>query len=175
MSLILTAAGLVASGIGAGIKAYKNTQAEKLAEQNYNAQRTSLLSDLYSNPLDSISNKAILSQMYRRIRKNNEAVENMATAGGATFENTLAAKQASNDAMENIASGMMQNDQVRKDATKQQLLNLDSKRTAKRIDSARRTGEGWASMGNKAFDSFTSLGGLMLENDYALKDLLKWQ
>ena len=174
MSLVLTAAGLIASGIGAGIKAYKNTQADKLAEQNYNAQRQSLLSDMYSNPLDSSSNQAILSQMDRRLKKNNEAIENMAAAGGATFENTLAAKQASNDAMANVVSGMMQGEQARKDAYKQQLLNLDSQRTAQRMNSMRESGEAWSSFGNKAFDSFSSLGGLMLENGYTFKDLLKW-
>ena len=63
MSLVLTGLGLAASAVGAGINAYQNAQANKLAEANYNKQRGQLLTDMYANPLDSVANKALLSQM----------------------------------------------------------------------------------------------------------------
>lgn len=174
MSLILTGIGLLASGIGAGIKAYKNNQAKKEAASALAMQRESILSDMYSNPLDSVSNVALLSRMDRKIRRNNEAVENMAAAGGATFENTLAAKQASNEAIADVYSGVLEGDQARKDAYKQQLLNIDSQRVAQRVAALQNAGEGWAQFGNNMSGAFTTLGGSMLESGKGFKDLLKF-
>lgn len=163
------------SAIGTGIQAFQNAKANKLAEENYNAQRGSLLTDMYANPLDSVANKALLSQMDRRLEKRNEAIENQAAAGGATFENTLAAKQAGNDAMADVVSGLMQGEQARKDAIRGQLLNLDSQRTAQQIEAKRQSGAAWASLGNAVGGSFTTLGGTMLENGIPLKDLFKFK
>lgn len=175
MSLILTAAGLAASAIGAGVNAYQNAQANKLAEENYNNQRRLMLSDRYANPLDSIANKALLSQMDRRLNKREEAIENQAAAGGATFENTLAAKQASNEAMADVVSGIMQGETARRDAMKQQLLNLDSQRTAQQIAARQQSGQNWMSLANNLSGSLTTLGGTALENDLSFKDLLsRW-
>lgn len=175
MSLILTAAGLAASTLGAGINAYQNAQANKLAETNYNNQRGQLLTDMYASPLDSVANKALLSQMDRRLAKQNEAVMNQAAAGGATFENTLAAKQAGNEAMADVVSGLMQGETARRDAMKQQLLNLDMQRTAQQMAAKQQAGQAWASMGDNAFGAFTDLGGTMIENGVALKDLFKFK
>lgn len=173
MSLILAGAGLLTSAIGAGMNAYQNAKANKLAEENYSKQRESLLVDKYANPLDSVANKALLSQMDRRLEKQEEAVANQAAAGGATFENTLAAKQASNEAMADVVSGVMQGEQARQDAIRNQLLNLDSQRTAQQMAAKQASGQGWMSMANSLAGSFNTLGGVMLENDLKFKDLLK--
>lgn len=174
MSLLLTGLGLAASAIGTGIQSYQNAKADKQAEEAYKKQRESLLTDLYANPLDSVANKALLSQMGRRLDKQEEAVANRAAAGGATFENTLAAKQAGNEAMADVVSGVMQGEQARQDNIRGQLLNLDQQRTAQQVAARQQSGAGWASMGNAAFGAFTDLGGVMLENGLGFKDLLKW-
>lgn len=167
--------GLATSLIGAGINAHQNAKANELAQQNYNKQRESLLTDMYANPLDSVANKALLSQMDRRLADQNKAIQNQAAASGATFENTLAAKQAGNDAMADVVSGIMQGEQARKDSYKNQLLNLDQQRTAQQIAAKQQSGQNWASLGNNVFSSFTDLGGTMLDNDMGFKDLLtKW-
>lgn len=175
MSLILAGVGLAASAIGAGIQAAQNAKANKLAEQNYNRTRGQLLTDMYASPLDSIANKALLSQMDRRLEKQNEAIENRAAAGGATFENTLAAKQAGNEVMADAVTGLVQGETARRDAYKSQLLNLDSQRTAQQIAAKQQSGAGWASLGNNVSSAFTNLGGTMLENDIPLKDLFKFK
>jgi hypothetical protein len=175
MSLVLTAAGLAASAIGAGLNAYQNSQANKLAEASYNRQRGQLLTDMYANPLDSVANKALLSQMDRRLAKQNEAVMNQAAAGGATFENTLAAKQAGNEAMADVVSGIMQGETARRDAFRQQLLNIDSQRTAQQIAAKQQAGQNWLTMGNNMSDAFVNLGGTMLENGIPLADLFKFK
>ena len=173
MSLILAGIGALTSAIGTGIQAYQNKKADEIAEKNYQQQRGSLLTDMYTNPLDSVANKALLSQMDRRLDKQEEAVANQAAAGGATFENTLAAKQASNEAMADVVSGIMQNETARQDALKSQLLNLDSQRTAEKVAMKQQSGQNWANMFNSVSGGLTSLGGTMLDNGLGLKDLLK--
>lgn len=173
MSLIVTGLGLLASAIGAGVKAHQNAKANQLAEKNYQAQRGQLLTDMYANPLDSVANKSLLSQMDRRLNKQEEAIQNQATAGGATFENVLAAKQASNEAMADVVSGIMQGETARQDAFRNQLLNLDSQRTSQQIAAKQASGQAWATLGNNVSSAFTTLGGTMLENDIPLKDLFK--
>ena len=173
MSLILPLIGLGISAIGAGIQANQNAKANQLAEENYKRTRGSLLADMHTNPLDLVANKSLLSQMDRRLNKQEEAVENKAAAGGATFENTLAAKQASNEAMADVVSNMMQGEQARQDAYRNQLLNLDSQRTSQQIAAKQQSGAGWASLPNGLSGSLSTLGGTMLENNVPLKDLFK--
>lgn len=162
LPFILAGVGAAANAIGAGINAYQNSQANKLAEENYKATRQRLLTDMYANPLDSVANKALLSQMDRRLNKREEAIQNQAAAGGATFENTLAAKQASNEAMADVVSGIMQGEQARQDAFREQLLNLDSQRTAQQIAAKQQAGQGWMSLMSGLGGSLTTLGGTLL-------------
>ena len=89
---------------------------------------------------------------------------NQAAAGGATFENTLAAKQASNEAMADVVSGIMQGETARQDAFRNQLLNLDQQRTAQKMALKQQSGANWANMFNNLSGSLTTLGGTMIEN-----------
>lgn len=175
MSLILPLIGLGMSTIGTGINAFQNAKANEAAQASYNRTRRQLLQDKYANPLDSVANKALLSQMDRRLNKQEEKVENIATAGGATFENTLAAKQASNEAMADVVSGIMQGEQARQDSYRNQLLNLDSQRTAQQIAAKQAAGQNWAALGNNAFGAMTTLGGTMIENGIPLSELFKFR
>lgn len=175
MSIVLPLIGLGVSAIGTGINAYQNSKANKLAEDNYNKTRDRLLTDMYANPLDSVANKALLSQMDRRLNKQEKKIENAAAAGGATFENTLAAKQASNEAMADVVTGIMLNEQQRQDSMRQALLDLDSKRTEQLMGQKQQSGANWAGLANNISGSLTTLGGTMLENDIPLSELFKFK
>jgi hypothetical protein len=175
MSLVLTGLGLLASGLGTGISAFKNAQNNDIAEDSYSRQQGRLLTDLYVSPYDRLENRALLTQADRRIRQSNKAIDNQAAAGGATFENTLAAKQKGNEAMADIMVGMAQTDGARKDSIRQQLLNLDSQRTAQRIAANQASGQMWATLGNNVSDAFSTLGGTMLETGTSFADLLKFK
>lgn len=175
LPLLLPLIGLATSAIGTGVNAAQNAKANKLAEENYDETRRLILAEKYSNPLDNVANKALLSQMGRRLDKQEEAIENRAAAGGATFENTLAAKQAGNEAMADAVSGLLQGEQARQDRFTQQLLNLDSQRTAQQIAAKQNSGKMWSQLGNNVFSAATTLGGVMLENDIPLKDLFKFK
>lgn len=163
------------SAIGKGIQARQNAKANELAEENYNKQRDRLLTDMYTSPLDLVANKALLSQMDRRLNKREEVINNQAAAGGATFENTLAAKQASNEAMADVVSGLMQGETARRDAITNQLLNIDSQRTAQQIAAKQQSGAGWASLAGSVAGGLNTLGGTMLEHNIPLKDLFKFK
>lgn len=152
------------SAVGAGIQARNNAKANEMAGDNYNRTRGLLLADKYTNPLDMVANKALLSQMDRRLNKQEEAIANQAAAGGATFENVLAAKQASNEAMADVVSGIMQGETARQDAFRQQLLNLDSQRVAQQIASKQQSGANWANLFNNVSGSIATLGGAMIDN-----------
>ena len=173
MSLVLPLIGLATSAIGAGFQASQNAKAGKLAEENYYQTRGRLLTDMHTNPLDLVANKALLSQMDRRLNKQEEKVENMAAAGGATFENTLAAKQAGNEAMADVVSGIMQGETARQDAFRNQLLDIESRRTQQQINQKIQSGAGWASLANGLSGSLTTLGGTMLEHNIPLGQLFK--
>lgn len=163
------------SAIGTGIQASKNAKANALAEENYNKTRERLLTDMHTNPLDLVANKALLSQMDRRLDKQEKAIENRAAAGGATFENTLAAKQASNEAMADVVSGLMQGETARQDAFRNQLLDIESRRTAQQMAAKQQSGTAWAGLANNVSGAFTTLGGTMLENNIPLSELFKFK
>lgn len=163
LPLLLPLIGMGISAIGTGIQASQNAKANRLAQDNYNRTRDVLLSDKYTNPLDLVANKALLSQMDRRLNKREEAIENQAAAGGATVENVLAAKQASNEVMADVVSGLMQGETARQDAIRNQLLNVDSQRVAQQMATKQVSGANWANMFGNVSSGLTDLGGLMLE------------
>lgn len=175
MSIILPLIGMGISAIGAGIQASQNAKANQLAEEHYNQTRRRLLTDMRTNPLDLVANKALLSQMDRRLNKREEAIDNAAAAGGATFENTLAAKQASNDAMADVVSNIMQGETARQDAFRNQLLDIESRRTQQQINAKQQSGAGWASLANGLSGSLSTLGGTMLEHNIPLSELFKFK
>lgn len=175
MSLLLPLIGLGISAIGAGVQASQNAKASKLAEEHYSQTRDRLLTDMHTNPLDLVANKALLTQMDRRLNKREKAIDNQMAAGGATFENTLAAKQAGNEAMADAVSGIMQGEQARQDAFRNQLLDIESRRTQQQIAAKQQSGAGWASLANNVFGAFTTLGGTMIENGIPLNELFKFK
>lgn len=164
LPLILMGASALTSAIGTGIQANQNAAANSIAEGYYNTTRERLLSDMYANPLDSVANKAILSQMDRRLNKQERAIENRATAGGATFENTLAAKQASNEAMADVVSGVLQGEQARQDSMRNQLLDIESRRTQQQMQTKQQSGQMWANLLGNVADSAITLGGTYLKS-----------
>lgn len=167
MSLILPLIGMAASAIGAGIQAGQNARAQRKAEDAYNRQRQMLS----INPLDLVENKALLSRIDSSLNKQEEKIENQAAAGGATTENILAAKQAGNEVMSDVASNVLQGMHERRN----QLFNLDSQRTAQQIAAMQQSGQNWANLASGISGSLTTLGGTMLENDIPLKDLFKFR
>jgi hypothetical protein len=151
------------SAVGTGIQAGQNAKANKLSEEYFSNTRERLLTDMHANPLDSVANKALLSQMDRRLNKQEEKVQNAATAGGATFENVLAAKQASNDAMADVVSGIMQGEQARQDSFRNQLLNIESQRVQNQVATKQASGQAWSNLASGIAGGLSLYGASLLK------------
>ena len=165
---VLPLIGMGINAIGSGINSFQQSKANDIAEQHFQNTRARLLTDMYANPLDSVANKALLSQMDRRLNKREAAIDNQAAAGGATFENTLAAKQASNEAMADVVSGIMQGEQARQDEFRRQLLDLDSKRTAQQMAIKQQSGQNWSNLFGNIAGGVNSFGAAKLMGDSLL-------
>lgn len=175
LPLLIPLISLGISAVGTGIQAGQNAKANRMAEDNYNSSRQRLLTDMNENPLDSVANKALLSQMDRRLNKRERAIDNQAAAGGATFENRLAAKQASNEAMADVVSSIMQGETARQDMFRNQLLDIESRRTQQRAAAMQQSGAAWASMANNVASSFNTFGGTMIENGVPVDEWFKFR
>lgn len=168
MSLTLAGAALIgsalASGVGAFASASQNSKAKQAEQENYDKSRGTLLTDYYTSPLDSISNQALLKQMDERVRQNNEAIENKAIAGGATFENTLAAKNAANQTIANAQSDILRSEEARRRAIQSQLLSLDSAHTGNIINNYRANSQNWGNWASGVSSGLINLGAIGVEN-----------
>lgn len=173
LPLLLPLIGMGMSAIGSGVQSLQIAQADDIASAEYNRQRELLLRDKYASPLDSVANKALLSQMDRRLKKQEDKISNQAAAGGATFENTLAAKQASNEVMADVVSGIMQGEQARQDSIREQLLNLDSQRAGQKMQAKIASGANWAGLFNNVGSGLSDLGGVMVNNNLKFGDLFR--
>lgn len=122
IGLGIAAAGATAGAIGSSVNNQKQ-QAERT--RMYNQSRDFLNSEYYRDPLSTVGNRALLKQMNERMKKQNEALENRAVAGGATMENMLAARQASNETMGNVYTHLLMGEDARRQAINQQKLQLD--------------------------------------------------
>lgn len=144
----LAAASAILALAGAVGQSISNAKAQEIQQRNYQNNKSRLLTDLYTSPLDNVSNQALLRQLDERVAKNNEAVANRAVAGNATFENTLAAKQAGNEAVSNAYSSLLQSEDRRRRALNNQILALDSQNAQANIAAAQANGKAWNDWGS---------------------------
>jgi hypothetical protein len=75
--------------------------------------------------------------------------------------------------MADVVSGIMQGEQARQDSFRNQLLDIESRRTGQQIAAKQAAGQNWAGLANGVAGSLNTLGGTMLENNIPLKDLFK--
>lgn len=162
LSLIIGGVSALAQGGGALLSSQKQQRASAIEQANYANQQNVLNAEKYRDPLSSVSNKALLKQLDERIDKTSEALENRAIAGGATFENSLAAKQASNQAISDTVSSMMQGEEARKASYTNSLLQLDTQHAANQIAQQQAAAQNWANWGNAMAGSVQNLGATYL-------------
>lgn len=112
----LISAGVAAlSTLGGAIGGSVNREkAEQERKRAYDEYKSYLNSEYYRDPLSTIGNKALLKGLDQRMKKQNEALENRAIAGGATMENQLAARKANNEVMGNVFSNLLQGEDARR-------------------------------------------------------------
>ena len=148
MGISLAAASALLGAIGAVGQAFTNAVGQKNYQESLNDQRGRLLTDLYNDPTTNPAYQALLRQADEREKRNNDAIANRAVAGNATFENTLAAKQAGVDAKNNLYTGLLQSEDQRRRSTNNQILALDSRAAQQNLAAAQANGQAWNSWGS---------------------------
>lgn len=165
---LLTAAGIAAgtgvlgatgAAIGAGAETKK---ARKEENKSYQQAQSFLESQYYRDPLTSVGNKAILKSMDERMRDQADAMENRAAAGGATYENQLAARQASNRTMSGMYSQLLSKEDARRDALDAKRLALDMQHSANLQNSYLQNAQNWSQWGSTFGNSMMDVGSSLL-------------
>ena len=168
-----TTASLIAAGISAAVaagsaaagaigSAANNRKAQEERTRQYNEARNFLNSEYYRDPLSSIGNRALLKQLDKRMKDQNEALENRAAAGGATFENQLAARQANNETMSNVFSNLLMGEDARRQAINQQKMQLDQQYSQGTQLNYLQNAQNWQAWGGQMANAAMSYGNAEL-------------
>ena len=160
--MLLTTAALIGAGLAAAGGAVggaanrrkaKNTMNSwyDYAEDFANTQRN-------LSTFDTPGGKSLLKISDRNKLEEVAALNNRAVAGGATMENQLAARQALNESQDKLHMQMLQQDQKRKDAWDNQLLNLKGQRAEYNANNYLQAAQDWNQWGGQMASSLLSLG-----------------
>ena len=161
-SLIAAGVGIAASTAGAIGSAVNNRKAQEERTRAYNEAKNFLTSEYYRDPLSSVGNRALLKRMDQRLKDQNEAMENRAAAGGATFENQLAMRQAANESMGNVYSNLLMGEDARRQAINQQRMQLDQDYSSGVQTSYQQYAQDWKTWGSQMKDAAFSYGSASL-------------
>ena len=171
-TLALISAGLgVAGAAGGAIGSAVNTKKARDEEsKSYKDAQNYLNSMYYRDPLSTVGNRALLKSMDERMKKNMDALENRAVAGGATMENQLAARQANNEVMGNVYSNLLQGEDARRDRLDQQKIALNQQHSVNLQNSYYKNAQDWQAWGAQMGNSGMQLGSSLLgAHDAGLK------
>ena len=170
MSLIAIAAITAAiSAASAGYGAYKSGQANKanrrLLETMGEENKSEYLKDYYRGSLDNPGSKAYLKRLDQTIRDNTKAVENTAAATGATHENVLAAKESNNRVMSDAVSGLVQNEDQRREAVKSNYLQRKQALASGQMGMNSQVAQNWVNTAGNIANSAGSLASAYMMSD----------
>lgn len=122
----------------------------------YNEAKGFLNSQYYRDPLSTVGNRSILKRLDERMKDAQDAINNRAVAGGATFENQLAARQSANETMSGVYSNLLQGEDARRDRLNAQRLGLDMQHSANVQNNFMQNAQNWqawgSAMGGAAMD-----------------------
>lgn len=166
IGLGIAAAGATAGAIGSSVNNQKQ-QAERT--RMYKQSKDFLNTEYYRDPLSTVGNRALLKTLDQRMKKQNEALENRAVAGGATMENQLAARQANNETMSNVYSNLLMGEDARRQAINQQKLQLDQQYSQGVQMSYLQNAQNWQSWGSQMAQAGMQFGSSGLLGDVAPK------
>ena len=151
-------AGGIASAAGALGGAYNNRKAREEENSLYNRLSLENKADIYRNPMDSIGGRALLKGLDERAKAANEAIDNRMAAGGATVENTLAAKQNVNDMFSDTFTRALLNEDARQQAARNTQKALDAQHSQSVQNSYRESAQDWSQWGASTANALTQFG-----------------
>lgn len=158
MPLPLIALGVAgASALAGAIGSAANTAKARREERDWYNKASAFANGLrYENLLETVSGRAAMKQRNEQRRDNIDALNNRAVAGGATYENQLAARQMENETDSRLTSRLLQNDEARRRAADQMQMNLDAQHSNFMQNSYMQNAQNWqawgSAMGGAAMD-----------------------
>ena len=170
MSLIAIAAITAAiSAASAGYGAYKSGQANKknkaLLDQMENENTAEYIKDYYRGALENPGSKAYLKRLDQTMRDNTKAIENTAASTGATHENILAAKESNNRVMSDAVSGLVQNEDQRKESIKNNYLQRKQALLGGQMGMNSQVAQNWATTAGNISSSAGSLASAYMQSN----------
>lgn len=129
----------------------------------FNEGENFLNSQYYRDPLSTVGNRAILKTADERMKDAQDAINNRAIAGGATFENQLAARQSANETMSNLYSNLLQGEDARRDRIAQQQLGLKMQHSQDIQNNLYQNAQNWQAWGSAMGGAAMDFGGAVLE------------
>lgn len=153
----LIAGGLVSAG-SALAGARQNRLAQEEENKAYNQLRLGKIADLYRSPEDSISGRALLKSTDEKAEDMNDAIDNKMAAGGATVENTLAAKQNVNKMMSDVRTSLLLHEDERQQRARNAIDALDMQHSQNLQNNYRANAQNWAQWGAATSNALTQFG-----------------
>ena len=171
-ALIGAGAAVLGSTIGAIGSASNNKKAQKERTRIYDQSKSLLDTEYYRDPLSTVGNRTLLKSMDERMKDQTDALNNRMVAGGATIENQLAARESNNRTMSSVYSNLLQGEDARRAALKQQELSLDQNYSAGVQNSYYQNAQNWQAWGAQMGQAGMNLGTAgLLGGDTVAKNL----
>lgn len=155
--------GATAGAIGSAVKT-KNAKDE--SSRSYKDAKSFLESQYYRDPLSTVGNKSLLKSAKQAYKDNLDAVDNRMVAGGATMENQLAARQATNEGMDRLYGQLLLGEDARRDSIAQQRLQLDQNYSLAKQQDYYRSAQNWQAWGSQVYNAGMSVAQSSLLNGY---------
>lgn len=158
-TLALIGAGVAAAGATAGAagSAANRKKARREEARNYQNAKDYLTSMYYRDPLSTVGNRSLLKLARENYEDNLEALNNRMVAGGATMENALAARKASNEGMDKLYGQLLQGEDARRDRIDAQRLQLEDKHSGAIQGSYMQAAQDWQNWGGQVAQAGMSL------------------
>lgn len=159
LSLIAAGASSLIGGVGSAVK---NRQAKNEENRLYGWMKDSLNTEYYRDPLSTLGNRSLLKSFNQRMKDNTDAINNRAIAGGATFENQLAARQAGNEATDRFYTSLLQTEDARRQGVDRQKRSLEQQHSANLQAQLAQGAQDWKNWGAAMGDAVMAWGNAKL-------------
>ena len=159
---MLSTGALIAAGVigaaGAGMSAYKRSQALDAQNAFYDYAEDVVNANRNGTLFDTPGGKALLKLTDRTSKDTQDAIDNRMLAGGATFENALAARQANNENRDKLNMQILQADDQNRRMWERELLTLRGQRANATASSYQAAAQDWSQWGAAGAQMALGLG-----------------
>lgn len=144
------------SALSAGAGAYKRGQAADAQNAFLEWAKANNRSRYYYDP--TTGERALLKTAKQDRRDTNDAINNMLVAGGATMENALAARKASNERFDRFNSQLLAANDARRDRLDDQLVGLNQQQANLQANNYLQAAQDWNQWGQQTASAILSYG-----------------